>query len=170
MREAECKIHKIQLFVWRQTMALPKNLKEKNIYKCAFLWEFAYRNHHDVVLQEDLISTWGGGSIGALSNNLTKTSKHLTTAPTDYATLKSFESRWQLKKITASHLSFDSGGIIACELLFSGSRDQDVAVSLQNAPFIRFGSWEAHNGAMLLHKRNTNITKMFWGKINIQRW
>lgn len=34
-----------------------------------------YRNNHDVVLQEDLVSIWGGWTIGAFSNDLKQT-KH----------------------------------------------------------------------------------------------
>lgn len=40
----------------------------------------AYRNNHDVVLQEDLVSFWGGGTISTLSNDLeqTKRTHHMT--------------------------------------------------------------------------------------------
>lgn len=39
----------------------------------------AYRNNHDVVLQEDLVSIWGGGPIGTLSNDLEETKTlHIT--------------------------------------------------------------------------------------------
>ena len=34
------------------------------------LWVGTYRNHHDVPLQEDLISVWGRGAVGALSDDL----------------------------------------------------------------------------------------------------
>lgn len=61
------------------------------------------------------------------------------------------------------HLGLDPGGVVASELLFSCSRNQDVAVGFQNVSFIGFGSWEAHDGAMLLqkvqkhtHKTHTN--------------
>lgn len=48
------------------------------------------------------------------------------------------------------NLSLDPGGVVASELLLSGSRDQDVAVSFQNVPVVGFGSGETHNGAMVL--------------------
>lgn len=50
------------------------------------------------------------------------------------------------------NLGLDPGGIVTCELLLAGSRDQDVAVSFQNVPFVGFGSRETHNGAMVLQK------------------
>lgn len=48
------------------------------------------------------------------------------------------------------YLSLDPASVVARELLLSSSRDQDVAVGLQNVPFVGFGSWETHDGAMLL--------------------
>lgn len=57
------------------------------------------------------------------------------------------------------YLGFDLGGVGTCELLLSGSRDQDVAVSLQDVTVIGFGSWEAYNGAVLLQEIETNIRK-----------
>lgn len=38
----------------------------------------AYRNNHDVVLQEDFVSIWGGGTIGTLSNDLEETKNKQT--------------------------------------------------------------------------------------------
>lgn len=58
------------------------------------------------------------------------------------------------------YLGLDPGGIVTCELLFSGCRDQDVAVGFQNVPFVGFGSWEAHNGAMLLQNAQTHKRKI----------
>lgn len=48
----------------------------------------AYRNNHDVVLQEDLVSIWGGGPIGTLSNDLEETkNKHFTLLQPSYPVL-----------------------------------------------------------------------------------
>lgn len=41
---------------------------------------------------------------------------------------------------------------MASQLLLPSSWDQDVAVSLQNVPIIRFGAREAHDGAVVLHQ------------------
>lgn len=56
------------------------------------------------------------------------------------------------ENIQNSNLGLDPGGIVASELLLPSSWDQDVAVSLQNVPIIRFGPWEAHDGAVVLHQ------------------
>lgn len=50
------------------------------------------------------------------------------------------------------YLGLDPGCIETCELFLSSSRDQDMAVGFQNAPFIGFGPWEAHDGPVLLKK------------------
>lgn len=57
------------------------------------------------------------------------------------------------------YLGLDPGGVVTCELLFSGSGNQDVAVGFQDVPFVGFGSWEAHNGAVLLQKVNRHTHK-----------
>ena len=56
------------------------------------------------------------------------------------------------KSKVSVYLGLDPSGVVTRELLFSGGRDHDVAFGFQNAPFIGFGSWEAHNGAILLQK------------------
>lgn len=48
-----------------------------NVSKISVDSKSAHRNNHDVVLQEDLVCIWGGGSIGSLSNDLTETKVHL---------------------------------------------------------------------------------------------
>lgn len=55
------------------------------------------------------------------------------------------------------NLGLDPGGIVTGELLLSGGRNQDVAVSFQNVPFIGFSTWEAHNGAVVLQTHVTNF-------------
>ena len=35
----------------------------------------AYRNHHDIPLQEDLVSVRSGGAVGSLSNDLEQTQR-----------------------------------------------------------------------------------------------
>lgn len=54
-------------------------------------------------------------------------------------------------------LNFDLGldfvGVIPGQLLLAGGGDQDVAVGLQDAAFVRCGVGEAHDGAVLLVRR-----------------
>lgn len=66
------------------------------------------------------------------------------------------------------YLGLDPGGVDTRELLFSGSGDQDVTVCLQDVPFVGFGSWEAHNGAVLLQKGKK---RMSWKKkVKVDYW
>lgn len=61
---------------------------------------------------------------------------------------------------TPVNLGLDLSSIVACELLLSSCRDQDVAVGFQNFPVVGFGPWEAHNGAVLLWKRRQRNSGM----------
>lgn len=54
--------------------------------------------------------------------------------------------------MTFTHLGLDPGSVVTVQLLLSGGGDQDVAVGLQNVPFVGFGPWEAHNGAVVLQE------------------
>lgn len=60
---------------------------------------------------------------------------------------------------------------MACELLFPCSRDQDVAVGFQNVSFVGFGSWESHDGAVLLQKVEGTRTEKYYvgGEIMLLR-
>lgn len=55
-----------------------------------------------------------------------------------------------------AYLGLDPGGVVTCELLLSGSRDQDVTVGFQNVPLVGLGSREANNGAIVLQKVQTD--------------
>lgn len=73
------------------------------------------------------------------------------------------------ENIQNNNLGLDPGGIVASELLLSSSWDQDVAVSLQNVPIIRFGAWEAHDGAVVLRQepwREQNETNQQGGGLS----
>lgn len=54
--------------------------------------------------------------------------------------------------MTFAHLGLDPASVVTVQLLLSGGGDQDVAVGLQNVPFVGFGPWEAHNGAVVLQE------------------
>lgn len=54
--------------------------------------------------------------------------------------------------MTFTHLGLDPGSVVTVQLLLSGGGDQDVAVGLQDVPFVGFGPWEAHNGAVVLQE------------------
>lgn len=120
----------------------------------------AHRNNHDVVLQEVLVSSWSGGSIGTFSNDLNETNNTHTHFTWLQTSCNSCGVNYQLKARhlgllkVGVYLGLDPGSVDTRELLFSGSRDQDVAICFQDAPFVRFGAWEAHNGAVQLQKGN----------------
>lgn len=54
--------------------------------------------------------------------------------------------------MTFAHLGLNPASVVTVQLLLSGGGDQDVAVGLQNVPFVGFGPWEAHNGAVVLQE------------------
>lgn len=139
----------------------PHKDRETNV--CICLCVYTYRNDHDIVLQEDLVSIRGGGTIGTLGDDLhhteTKNTQFTQLQPRIHADLKvTLKPR---VTGTCSHLGLDPGSIVTCELLLSGSRDQDVTVSLQNVPVVGFRPRKAHNGAMVLQKNHVVNMRQF---------
>lgn len=49
------------------------------------------------------------------------------------------------------YLGLDPVGIVACELLLAGGRDQDVTLSFQKAALVRLSPGETYDRTVLLH-------------------
>ena len=57
------------------------------------------------------------------------------------------------------YLGFDLVCVALGQLFLAGSRDQDVAVGLQDVAFVRRGVREAHNGPIGLETQRKDKTK-----------
>lgn len=55
------------------------------------------------------------------------------------------------------HLGLDLVCVALGQLFLAGGRDQDVAVGLQDASFVRRGVGEAHDGPVGLETKNKQV-------------